>query len=51
MTNIILCTKVNLLFLYNTELNINDTQMNGNLFSIIFINGRANIITLRDWEF
>ena len=51
MTNIILCTKVNLFFLYNIELNINDTQMNENLFSIIFINDRDNIITLSDWEF
>ena len=51
MTNIILCTKVNLFFLYNIELNINDTQMNENLFSIIFINDKDNIITLSDWEF
>ena len=51
MTNITLCTKVNLLFLCNIELNTNDTQMNENLFSIIFINDKANIITLSDWEF
>ena len=51
MTNITLCTKVNLLFLCNIELNTNDTQMNENLFSIIFINDRDNIITLSDWEF
>ena len=51
MTNITLCTKVNLLFLCNIELNTNDTQMNENLFSIIFINDKSNIITLSDWEF
>ena len=28
MTDITLCTKVNLLFLYNIELNTNDTPMN-----------------------
>jgi len=35
MSNITLCTKINLLFLFNIELNTNDTQMNENLFSII----------------
>ena len=50
MTNIILCTKVNLFFLYNIELNINDTQIT-KTYSLIFINDRDNIITLSDWEF
>jgi hypothetical protein len=47
----LLCTKINLLFLNSIELNTNDTQMNENLFSIIFINDKTNIITLNDWEF
>ena len=51
MTDITLCTKVNLLFLYNIELNTNDTPMNEILLSIIFIKDKDNIITLSDWEF